>query len=157
MASRITSGARLCVRASIDKLVCNLVRSRHHNAATATGGGTAVAPGSDRTIPSYQVSENPPIVNTTTPGQKPPRPQVWGSFVPGPAHAFVSIFHSPPPKVLSMTFRQVKKLRRDFFLSYCHLFVLATVPSVGSSRSWPFGTRANIDTDGDIRIVTRNP
>lgn len=54
MASRITSGARLCVRASIDKLVCNLTRSRHHNAVTASE--TAVGPRLDRSLPSYQVS-----------------------------------------------------------------------------------------------------
>jgi len=57
MASRITSGARLCVRASIDKLVCNLTRSRHHSAVSASGG-TAVGPRLDRTLPSYQKQWN---------------------------------------------------------------------------------------------------
>ncbi|VVC25427.1 Polyprenyl synthetase, conserved site,Isoprenoid synthase domain,Polyprenyl synthetase [Cinara cedri] len=57
MASRITSGVRLCVRASIDKLVCNLVRSRHHNAVTT--GETAVGPKLDnRIIICYQKQLN---------------------------------------------------------------------------------------------------
>lgn len=56
MASRITSGARLCVRASIDRLVCNLSRNRHHN-AVATGVETAaVRRSSDRLLQCYQVS-----------------------------------------------------------------------------------------------------
>ncbi|XP_022166167.1 decaprenyl-diphosphate synthase subunit 1 [Myzus persicae] len=54
MASRITSGARLCVRASIDKLVCNLSRSRHHNAVETA----AVRRGSDRMLQCYQKQLN---------------------------------------------------------------------------------------------------
>ncbi|KAL4121583.1 hypothetical protein QTP88_014069 [Uroleucon formosanum] len=54
MASRITSGARLCVRASIDRLVCNLSRSRHHNAVDTA----AVSRGSDRMLQCYQKQSN---------------------------------------------------------------------------------------------------
>nr|QUH22248.1 putative decaprenyl diphosphate synthase 1 [Megoura viciae] len=54
MASRITSGARLCVRASIDRLVCNLSRSRHHNAVDTA----AVRRGSDRILQCYQKQSN---------------------------------------------------------------------------------------------------
>ncbi|KAL5245251.1 hypothetical protein ACI65C_012661 [Semiaphis heraclei] len=54
MASRITSGARLCVRASIDRLVCNLSRSRHHNAVETA----AVLRGSDRMLQCYQKQLN---------------------------------------------------------------------------------------------------
>ncbi|XP_008183822.1 decaprenyl-diphosphate synthase subunit 1 [Acyrthosiphon pisum] len=54
MASRITSGARLCVRTSIDKLVCNLSRSRHHNAVDTA----AVRRGSDRILQCYQKQSN---------------------------------------------------------------------------------------------------
>jgi len=55
MASRITSGARLCVRASIDKLVCNLSRSRHHS--TVAANDMAVGPRSDR-LQCYQKQLN---------------------------------------------------------------------------------------------------
>lgn len=54
MASRITSGARLCVRTSIDRLVCNLSRSRHHNAVDTA----AVRRGSDRILQCYQKQSN---------------------------------------------------------------------------------------------------
>lgn len=54
MASRITSGARLCVRASIDRLVCNLSRSRHHNAVDTA----AIRRGSDRILQCYQKQSN---------------------------------------------------------------------------------------------------
>lgn len=61
MASRITSGARLCVRAGIDRLVCNPTRSRHHHnggvalSAAPSANGPPVGPRSDGTLPSYQV------------------------------------------------------------------------------------------------------
>ncbi|XP_025206691.1 decaprenyl-diphosphate synthase subunit 1 [Melanaphis sacchari] len=58
MASRITSGARLCVRASIDRLVCNLSRNRHHNAVTAGVETAAVRRGSDRLLQCYQKQLN---------------------------------------------------------------------------------------------------
>lgn len=58
MASRITSGARLCVRASIDRLVCNLSRSRHHNAVESA----AVRRGSDRMLQCYQVSTSTGLI-----------------------------------------------------------------------------------------------
>lgn len=58
MASRITSGARLCVRASIDKLVCNLSRNRHHNAVAAGVETAAVRRGSDRLLQCYQKQLN---------------------------------------------------------------------------------------------------
>lgn len=54
MASRITSGARLCIRASIDRLVCNLSRSRHNNAVETA----AVRRGSDRLLQCYQKQLN---------------------------------------------------------------------------------------------------
>lgn len=56
MASRITSGARLCVRASFDRLVCNLSRSSHHNAVASGVETAAVRRGSDRLLQCYQVS-----------------------------------------------------------------------------------------------------
>ncbi|XP_050433379.1 all trans-polyprenyl-diphosphate synthase PDSS1 [Adelges cooleyi] len=57
MASRITSGARLCVRASIDKLVCKLSRSRHHDAASSSPS-TSVGQRLDRTLQCYQKQWN---------------------------------------------------------------------------------------------------
>nr|AGJ83979.1 putative decaprenyl diphosphate synthase 1 [Aphis gossypii] len=58
MASRITSGARLCVRASIDRLVCNLSRNRHHNAVTTGVETAAVRRSSDRLLQCYQKQLN---------------------------------------------------------------------------------------------------
>lgn len=138
MASRITSGARLCVRASIDKLVCNLARSRHHNAAT--GGGTAVAPGLDRTIPSYQVSEpsDREYHVTTRFGNLPSR-KFWG-FLPGRTGSrrmsFFIHFALAPAQGPFNDFSSGKKLRRDFFFCLLLFIRLGNGPR-GLGRSAP--------------------
>ncbi|XP_050538016.1 all trans-polyprenyl-diphosphate synthase PDSS1 [Daktulosphaira vitifoliae] len=56
MASRLTSGARLCVRASIDKLVSKLSRSKHHEALSTSP--LPFGQRLDRTLQCYQKQLN---------------------------------------------------------------------------------------------------
>lgn len=79
MASRITSGARLCVRASIDRLVCNLSRNRHHNAVTTGVETAAVRRSSDRLLQCYQVST---VLGAGPPSDGRVRSAVFQSFSP---------------------------------------------------------------------------
>lgn len=116
MASRITSGARLCVRAGVEKIVCNLTRSRHHDAvSTSLRSAVIASASSDRTLQCYQVSYLSVIF---------PMHDIGVLIrLQGPRY---------PSKVFSMTFRgHLKKL---FFWQNSHFLCSWCWPSVNRPK-----------------------